>query len=81
MQQPPKPPKPPEPPRRRLPPWRRLLLEYAAIALTYVAVLFITGTPLWGIVVMVIVMLVLRWTRPPYHQKPGDRQDDKDKKK
>ncbi len=64
-----------------MPPWRRLLLEYIAIALTYVAVLFITGNPLWGIVVMVIVMMLLRWTRPPYYQKPDDRNGDKDKKK
>jgi len=73
MQKPPeKPQEPqkPERPRRYLPPWRRLLLEYIAIALSYIAILLLTGNALIGII-------LLRWTRPPYYRKPDDKNDQK----
>jgi|GEM_PF-6368108 len=80
MQKPPeKPQEPqkPERPRRYLPPWRRLLLEYIAIALSYIAILLLTGNALIGIIVMLAVLFLLRWTRPPYYRKPDDKNDQK----
>ena len=51
-------------PNRRLPPWWRLLLEYAGMTGTFFLVLWITGMALTALLASILVMLVGRLTRP-----------------
>ena len=62
--------------RRYLPPWKRLLLEYLAMVLSFLAVVAITDSPVLGIIVMIVAMFLLRFTRPKYY---NDGSDDRDK--
>lgn len=57
-------------PHRRLPSWKRLLIEYAAMVLTYVAVLLVTRNQIIALFAMIAAMFVGRWTRPKAQPPP-----------
>lgn len=57
-------------PQRHLPPFRRLVLEYIAMALVYFAAWFISGNLIIALVAMVISVFALRATRPKGGDEP-----------
>ena len=57
-------------PRRHRPTWKRLLLEYVAMLLVYVAVLYLSGGVIIALIAMIASMFVLRATRPNPDEPP-----------
>ena len=59
-------------PYRHRPSWRRLLLEYLAMFLVYMAAIYLSGEIIIALVAMIVAMFVLRATRPQPDEPPSD---------
>ena len=60
-------------PGRRFPGWKRLMLEYAAMTLVYIAVVLVSGNLIFAVIAVMGTMIVGRVTRDRGEPPPSDR--------